>query len=76
MNGQTSLDPTKYFIFTKRANRKPFMLQNKRYKNIGRNDFFIRIINPWNKLPKEIHNIKTLNSFKNYLKKNLPNLRP
>jgi len=52
------------------------MLQNKRYKNIGKNNFFIRIINPWNKLPKEILGIKTIKTFKNHLKRNLPSMSP
>nr|CAD2168049.1 unnamed protein product [Meloidogyne enterolobii] len=71
MNSQTSLNPNKYFIFA-RSKRKPFMLQNKRYKNIGKNNFFIRIINPWNKLPKEFLGIKTIKTFKNHLKKKSP----
>nr|CAD2196444.1 unnamed protein product [Meloidogyne enterolobii] len=54
ITGHTHLKPDKFFIFAKRNLRRKYLIQNKGYSFKTKNNFFIRVINIWNKLPKEV----------------------
>ena len=54
ITGHTHLRPDKFFIFAKRNLRRKYLIQNKGYSFKTKNNFFIRVINIWNKLPREV----------------------
>ena len=41
-------------MFAKRNLRRKYLIQNREYSFKTKNNFFIRVINMWNKLPKEV----------------------
>nr|CAD2185127.1 unnamed protein product [Meloidogyne enterolobii] len=65
----THLKPENFFAFAKKAKRKPLLLQNQRYNSKSRNNFFIRNVTNWNKLPNEIMGIMHKKPFRKYIKK-------
>ena len=76
INQLNGLDPLEYFTFAHeyrplRANHR-FKLKCKLAKlNCYKYSFFIRIVNDWNKLPREVAESENLNVFKDRLKRYL-----
>lgn len=68
ITNKTHLDPQKYFSFANRVKRKPLTIQNKRITSKTKQNFFARVVNNWNKLPKEIMEISDTKNFKNQIK--------
>lgn len=68
LTNKTHLIPENYFTLTKRALRKPLLLQSKRFSNKAKQNFFYRIINIWNKLPKEAMEISHSKEFREFAK--------
>lgn len=69
LNNFTHLEQEKYFTLTKRAKRRIHLLQNKRFTSKSKNNFFARIVSLWNKLPREIVEIRDLKKFREYTKR-------
>jgi len=60
---QTNLDPLKYYSFAVRAKRKVYCLRSRKCKKTL-NNYFVRVIPSWNKLPNEILNIHKTKKFR------------
>ena len=76
INRLNGLDPQELFIFVDKfrqlRSNHCFKLKTRSAKlNSYKYSFFIRIINLWNNLPKEIAEADNLGTFKKYLKKHV-----
>ena len=72
--GYSNLDANKYFTIdhTNLTRNNGFKITPKRFKSHeAKHYFFNRIVNIWNKLPSEIVNSNTIESFKNKIDKYL-----
>ena len=73
MNGFGGLDPSKYFTFVKdrhdantRQSEANHIVPEKCNRNLRKNFFANRVVKDWNKLPTEVKEAPTTNSFKNH----------
>ena len=78
INRLNGLDPSAFFTFAYdfrplRANQRFKLKFSSATLNSFKYSFFVRIIDKWNNLPKEIAEAESLNFFKNSLRRHLAN---
>jgi hypothetical protein len=64
----THLIANQFFTIAKRSLRKPLLLQNRKYTTKSKNNFFNRVINSWNSLPKNVTEINDTKRFRKLAK--------
>jgi hypothetical protein len=68
IKGYTHLKPDQFFTFTKRAKRRPLLLQTRKHTTKTQNNFFNRITQQWNRLPTQAISINRPKQFREFLK--------
>ena len=68
IRGCTHLLPSRFYTFSKFNRRRPLTIQIPKHTTKTKQNFFIRLIKAWNKLPPDLLNSKTPQVFRNSIR--------